>query len=140
MFFSLDIHYNILWLLGIALLLALVWVVWYNRRSMKMLKFMKYEERSRRYLLPEDLPAVSIIVFANNDDPTEYTCRLSRDCEIWLGQQVGGLYAIKQITPDAVEISVAIESYYNQNLVEPIYTVLFNRAGEIVRLMHYNAL
>lgn len=68
MFFSLDIHYNILWLLGIALLLALVWVVWYNRRSMKMLKFMKYEERSRRYLLPEDLPAVSIIVFANNDE------------------------------------------------------------------------
>ncbi|MBR7041529.1 MAG: hypothetical protein IKI24_06795 [Clostridia bacterium] len=80
------------------------------------------------------------VVFANNDDPTEYTCRLSRDCEIWLGQQVGGLYAIKQITPDAAEISIAIESYYNQNLVEPIYTVLFNRAGEIVRLMHYNAL
>ncbi|MBR6498212.1 MAG: hypothetical protein IKT23_00830 [Clostridia bacterium] len=80
------------------------------------------------------------VVFANNDDPTTYTCRLSSDCEIWLGRQVGGLYAIKQITPDAVEISIAIESYYNQNLVEPIYTVLFNRAGEIVRLMHYNAL
>ncbi|MCR4620523.1 MAG: hypothetical protein K5663_00340 [Clostridiales bacterium] len=80
------------------------------------------------------------VVFANNDDPTEYSCRLSADCEIWMGQQVGGLYALKQIEPDAAAISTAIESYYNQNLVEPIYTVLFNRAGEIVRLMHYNAL
>jgi len=68
MIFSLDIPYYILALLGAALLLSLVWVVWYNRRSMKILKFMKHDERSRRYLYPEDLPAVSIIIFANNDE------------------------------------------------------------------------
>ncbi|MBQ9584833.1 MAG: glycosyltransferase [Muribaculaceae bacterium] len=68
MIFSLDIHYIIWSLLAVALILSLVWVVWYNRRSMKLLKFMKYEERTRRYLYPEDLPSVSIIVFANNDE------------------------------------------------------------------------
>ena len=51
-----------------ALLLSLVWVVWYNRRSMRLLKFMKVEERTRRYLMPEDLPSVSILVFANDDE------------------------------------------------------------------------
>ena len=68
MTFSLDIHYIILSLLGVALVLSLVWVVWYNRRSMRLLKFMKYEERTRRYLAPDDLPAVSILVFANDDE------------------------------------------------------------------------
>ncbi|MBR5087370.1 MAG: glycosyltransferase [Muribaculaceae bacterium] len=29
---------------------------------------MKYDERTRRYLYPEDLPSVSIVVFANNDE------------------------------------------------------------------------
>ena len=55
-------------MLAAALVLSLVWVVWYNRRSMKLLKFMKYEERTRRYLYPEDLPSVSVIVFADNDE------------------------------------------------------------------------
>ena len=68
MIFSLDIHYIIWCLLGVALLLSLVWVVWYNHRSMKLLKFMKWEERTRRYLYPEDFPSVSIIVFADNDE------------------------------------------------------------------------
>ena len=68
MSFSLEIHYIIWSLLGVALLLSLVWVVWYNRRSMKLLKFMKVEERTRRYLYPEDLPSVSILVFANDDE------------------------------------------------------------------------
>lgn len=68
MIFSLDIQQIIWILLGAALLLSLVWVVWYNRRSMKLLKFMKIEERTRRYLFPEDLPSVSILVFANDDE------------------------------------------------------------------------
>ena len=68
MIFSLDIHYIIWCLLGAAFLMSLVWVVWYNRRSMKLLKFMKVEERTRRYLFPEDLPSVSVIVIANNDE------------------------------------------------------------------------
>ena len=68
MIFSLDIHYIIWCLLGVALVLSLVWVVWYNRCSMRLLKFMKYEERTRRYLNHDDLPSVSIIVFANNDE------------------------------------------------------------------------
>ncbi len=68
MFFSLEIHYIIWSLLGVALLLSLVWVVWYNHRSMRLLKFMKVEERTRRYLLPMDLPSVSILVFANDDE------------------------------------------------------------------------
>lgn len=68
MIFSLNIHYIIWCLLGVALVLSLVWVVWYNSRSMKLLKFIKYKERTRRYLYPEDLPSVSVIVFANNDE------------------------------------------------------------------------
>lgn len=68
MIFSLDIHYIIWSLLGFALVLSLVWVVWYNRSSMRLLKFMKYEERTRRYLSHDDLPSVSIIVFANDDE------------------------------------------------------------------------
>ncbi len=68
MFFSLNIHYSIWALLGAALIMSLVWIVWYNRRSMKLLKFIKYEERTRRYLYPEDMPTVSVIVFANNDE------------------------------------------------------------------------
>ena len=68
MIFSLDIQYIIWILLGTALLLSLVWVVWYNRRSMKLLKFMKIEERTRRYLIPEDMPSVSVLVFANDDE------------------------------------------------------------------------
>ena len=68
MIFSFNIHYIIWFLLGIALLLSLVWIVWYNRRSMRLLKFMKVDERTRRYLYPEDLPSVSVIVFANDDE------------------------------------------------------------------------
>lgn len=68
MFFSLEIHYIIWSLLGVALLLSLVWVVWYNRRSMRLLKFMKVDERTRRYLFHDDLPSVSILVFANDDE------------------------------------------------------------------------
>ena len=68
MIFSLEIHYIVWALLGIALLLSLVWVVWYNRRSMRLLRFMKVDERTRRYLYPEDLPSVSILVFANDDE------------------------------------------------------------------------
>lgn len=68
MIFSFSIHYIIWCLLGTALLLSLVWVVWYNRRSMKLLKFMKVDERTRRYLYPEDLPSVSVIVYANDDE------------------------------------------------------------------------
>ncbi len=68
MVFTFEIHYIIWCLLAAALVLSLVWVVWYNRRSMKLLKFMKYEERTRRYLYPEDLPSVSVIVFADNDE------------------------------------------------------------------------
>lgn len=68
MIFSLEIHYIIWSLLGVALLLSLVWVVWYNRRSMRLLKFVKVDERTRRYLYSEDLPSVSILVFANDDE------------------------------------------------------------------------
>ena len=68
MTFSFEIHYIIWFLLGLALLLSLVWVVWYNLRSMRLLKFMKVDERTRRYLYPEDLPSVSVIVFANDDE------------------------------------------------------------------------
>ncbi|MBR5030597.1 MAG: glycosyltransferase [Muribaculaceae bacterium] len=68
MVFSLDIPYIIWGLLALALLLSIVWVVWYNRRSMRLLKFIKYDERTRRYLHPDDLPAVSVIVFANDDE------------------------------------------------------------------------
>lgn len=51
-----------------ALLLSLIWVTWYNHRSMRLLKFIKYDERTRRYLHPDDLPSVSVIVFAGNDE------------------------------------------------------------------------
>ncbi len=68
MIFSFEIHYIVWCLLGLALVLSLLWVVWYNRRSMKLLKFMKWEERTRRYLHPDDLPTVSVVVFANNDE------------------------------------------------------------------------
>ena len=68
MIFSLNIHYIIWILLAVALLLSLVWVVWYARRSRRLLKFIKYDERTRRYLYPEDLPSVSVIVFANDDE------------------------------------------------------------------------
>ena len=68
MIFSLNIHYMIWCLLGAALLLSLVWITWYNRRSMRLLKFIKVDERTRRYLYPDDLPSVSVIVFANDDD------------------------------------------------------------------------
>lgn len=68
MIFSFNIHYIIWCLLAVALLLSLVWVVWYARRSRRLLKFIKYDERTRRYLYPEDLPSVSVIVFANDDE------------------------------------------------------------------------
>jgi len=55
-------------MLGLALVISLVWVIWYARRSRRLLKFIKYDERTRRYLFPEDLPSVSIIVFANDDE------------------------------------------------------------------------
>ena len=54
--------------MALALLLSLVWVWWYNHRSMKLLKFIKYDERTRRYLPPDELPSVSVIVFANDDE------------------------------------------------------------------------
>ena len=68
MIFSFEINYIIWCLLGVALLISLIYVVWYSRRSRRLLKFMKYDERTRRYLYPEDLPSVSVIVFANNDE------------------------------------------------------------------------
>ena len=68
MIFSFELHYIYWCLLGLALFLSVVWVVWYNHRSMKLLKFIKYNERTRRYLYPEDLPSVSIVVFANDDE------------------------------------------------------------------------
>jgi len=68
MIFSFNIHYIIWCMLGLALVISLVWVIWYARRSRRLLKFIKYDERTRRYLFPEDLPSVSIIVFANDDE------------------------------------------------------------------------
>lgn len=68
MIFSFQIHYLIWCLLALAFVLSMLWVVWYNRRSMRLLKFIKYDERTRRYLSPSELPSVSVIVFANDDE------------------------------------------------------------------------
>jgi hypothetical protein len=78
--------------------------------------------------------------YAVNDDPRQYTVKLSPDADVWLPNMRSALYTLERSEPDAAQISVAIEQYYNINQVEAIFTVLFGSNGEVVRLQHYNAL
>ena len=78
--------------------------------------------------------------YAVNDDPRQYTVKLSPDAEVWLPNMRSVLYSLYRCEPDAAEISIAIEQYYNVNQVDAIFTVLFGPNGEVIRLQHYNAL
>lgn len=78
--------------------------------------------------------------YAVNDDPTLYTVKLSAQAEIWLPEMSGALYSMVKSAPQEAAIRGAIEEFYARNQVEPIFTLLFDAGGEVIRLQHYNAL
>ena len=78
--------------------------------------------------------------YAVNADATEYTCKLRYDAEVWLPEFGSALYSLKRAGADDIEISIAIESYYNINEAYAAYLVLFDQSGDVIRLQHYNAL
>ncbi len=78
--------------------------------------------------------------YAVNDDPTLYTVKLSDQAEIWLPDMSGALYSMVKSAPQEAAIRNAIEEFYARNQVEPIFTLLFDANGEVIRLQHYNAL
>ena len=49
--------------------------------------------------------------YAVNDDPRQYTVKLSPDAEVWLPNMRSVLYSLYRCEPDAAEISIAIEQY-----------------------------
>ena len=80
------------------------------------------------------------MAYAVNDDDTVYTYRLSDSALLWLPSLGGALYSLRRSEPDAAEISIAIESYYNINEVHAVYLVLFDDNDQVIRLQHYNAI
>ena len=80
------------------------------------------------------------MAYALNQDDNTYTYKLSPEAKLWLPSFTGALYSFKRTEPDASEISIAIESFYNLNEVHAVYLVLFDENDLIVRLQHYNAL
>ena len=80
------------------------------------------------------------ITYAGNRTGKTDIYRLSEKAEVWLPQTGGSLYSLRSVGADEVEISIAIETYYNMYESYGIYLVLFDENGDIVRLQHYNAL
>ena len=80
------------------------------------------------------------MAYATNMDETEYTYALSPDAEVWLPELSGALYSLKSCPPQAEGITAAIEGYYALFESYSVYTLRFDRAGDVIRLQHYNAL
>ena len=80
------------------------------------------------------------VTYAINNDETAFTYTVRDDAWVWLPETEGALYSLKRVGADDIEISIAIESFYNTNEVYPLYQVLFDENGDVIRLQHYNAL
>ncbi len=67
MYFSVIVPVYIYILLGAALLLTVVGALWHWSQARRMRRFVEQEETGRDYLDEEQLPSVSVIVYAHND-------------------------------------------------------------------------
>lgn len=66
MYFSINIAVELMVLLAVACVLTVVMPLWRWARTRKLARFVD-SEQARNYLSDEELPAVSIVVYAHND-------------------------------------------------------------------------